>query len=171
MTPSEIKGMGHFLYITIFESYPNPTYTLLFKEHLKKMKEDEHPELFHVDALSGELCVERFAQMYRLNQPVLKRWTNTASIELANTHLPLFETEHERQRWIAEHAQIIAQSTSAIQATHEAMHEIYDQQIIKPTIAVSTLGIKATIGDHRALIRQAFYVDLDLGFKYGSYAR
>lgn len=151
MNVAEIRSLGCYLYLTIFQ--PNPASTALLTEYLLR---SDTPDTFQVGTLPGELLVEKFTEMYGLSLSVLRRLTNAASIEFAGTYLPKYL--EQQKVWVDTH------SPGPLDV------RMFDQQVIEPAIRVSHSGIGAAIQDHRSIIRQALYVDHDLSIRFGDVA-
>src|SRR5437016_989882 len=94
MNPDEVRSLGHLLHMGMFTGVSQPVHTALHEEH--REYDLDNPEPFNVRAVSAERYIEKYAEVYALNADVLKRWAQSASVELAHATIPLLIEERER---------------------------------------------------------------------------
>lgn len=121
LTPEQVHNLGHALYLSIVLLSPDLPLQL-------DLKEVGLPR----DSIPAERYVESFAKQTGINPDLLKRWTNTATVEIAKDALTHFENMVSRG------------------ASHGDPFGWSEQ--VRAAQAVAGAGLKMPISDHQRIV-------------------
>src|SRR5690349_9666176 len=90
MKPAETRALGHLLYQAMFDHLPRRLQYALYRKYAPAEVPQGRFEAF-VRTLPAALYITEWAGSYGLNEGMLTRWTNHASIEIAQAALPVLQ--------------------------------------------------------------------------------